>query len=46
MEKWLEQRQYSQATAKHSWFNDAALAAEELAASEEEGKTTGMMCVI
>ena len=42
-ENWLEQRQYLQATAKHSWFKDAALAAQELAAAEEEGKTTAMM---
>ncbi len=41
--KWLEQRQYSQATAKHSLFKDSALAAQELAAAEEEGKTTVMM---
>jgi hypothetical protein len=43
MGKWLEQRQYSQATAKQSRFKDAALAAQELAAAEEEGKTTEMM---
>ncbi len=43
MEKWLEQRQYYQITAKHSQFKDAALAAQELAAAEEEGKTTAMM---
>jgi hypothetical protein len=42
-EKWLEQRQYLQATAKHSRFKDAALAAQKLAAAEEEGKTTAMM---
>ncbi len=42
-EKWLEQRQYLQATAKQSWFEDAALAAQELPAAEEEGKTTAMM---
>ncbi len=42
-EKWLEQRQYSQATGKQSRFKDAALAAQELAAAEEEGKTTAMM---
>ncbi len=42
-EKWLEQRQYSQATAKHLRFKDAALTAQELAAAEEEGKTTAMM---
>jgi hypothetical protein len=32
-----------QATAKQSRFKDAALAAQELAAAEEEGKTTAMM---
>jgi hypothetical protein len=42
-EKWLEQRQYSQATAKHLWFKDAALVAQELAAAEEEGETNAMM---
>ncbi len=42
-EKWLEHCQYSQATAKHSRFKDAALAAQELAAAEEEGETTAMM---
>jgi hypothetical protein len=42
-EKWLEQRQYSQAPAKHSQFKDAALAAQELVAAEEEGETTAMM---
>jgi hypothetical protein len=44
--KWLEQRQYSQATTKHSRFRDAALAAQELAAAEEEGETTTMMCAL
>jgi hypothetical protein len=38
-EKWLERRQYSQATAKHSRFKDAALAA----AAEEEGEASAMM---
>ncbi len=38
MEKWLEQRQYLHATAKHSHFKDAALTAQELAAAEEEGR--------
>jgi hypothetical protein len=33
MEKWLERRQYSQATAKHSQFKDAALAAQKQAAA-------------
>jgi hypothetical protein len=42
-EKWLEQRQYLQATAKHSRFKDAALTAQELAVAEEEGKTSTMM---
>ncbi len=32
-----------QATAKQSQFKDAALAAQELAAAEKEGKTTAMM---
>jgi hypothetical protein len=45
-EKWLERRQYLQATAKQLWFKDAALAAQELAAAEEEGKTTAMMFVL
>ncbi len=45
-EKWLEQRQYLQATAKQLWFKDAALAAQELAAAEEEGETTAMMFVL
>jgi hypothetical protein len=42
-EKWLEQRQYLQATAKQLRFKDALLAAQELAAAEEEGKTTAVM---
>ncbi len=42
-EKWLERRHYSQVTAKHSRFKDAALAAQELAATEEEGETTAIM---
>ncbi len=42
-EKWLERQQYSQATAKHLRFKDAALATQELAAAEEEGKTMAMM---
>ncbi len=42
-EKWLERRQYSQATAKHSRFKDAALAAQETAAAEEEGEALAMM---
>jgi hypothetical protein len=32
-----------QATAKQSCFKDAALASQELAAAEEEGKSTTMM---
>ncbi len=32
-----------QATTKHTPFNDAALATQELVAAEEEGKTTAMM---
>ncbi len=43
MEKWLEQKQYLQANAKHLQFKDAALTAQELAAAEEEGKTIAMM---
>jgi hypothetical protein len=42
-EKWLEQRQYWQATSKQLQFKDAALAAQELVAAEEEGKTTMMI---
>ena len=42
-EKWLERRQYSQATAKQSRFKDAALAAQEQAAAEEEGEASAMM---
>ena len=42
-EKWLECRQYSQAMAKHLRFKDAALAAQEMAAAEEEGETSAMM---
>jgi hypothetical protein len=42
-EKWLEHRQYSQATAKHSRFKDATLAAQETAAAEEEGEASSMM---
>ncbi len=42
-EQWLEWRQYLQTTAKHPRFKDAALATQELAAAEEEGKTTAMM---
>jgi len=42
-EKWLEHHQYSQTTAKHSRFKDAALAAQETAAAEEEGEASAMM---
>jgi hypothetical protein len=42
-EKWLERRQYLQATAKHLRFKDAALAAQETAAAEEEGEAAAMM---
>jgi hypothetical protein len=42
-EKWLECRQYLQATAKHSQFKDTALAAQEQATAAEEGETTAMM---
>jgi hypothetical protein len=42
-EKWLEHQQYLQATTKHSRFEDSALAAQELAAADEEGKTTAMI---
>ncbi len=41
-EKWLECHQYSQATAKHSRFKDAALAAQEMATAEEEEEMTAM----
>ncbi len=41
--KRLERRQYLQATARHTRFKDAALAAQELAAAEEEGETMAMM---
>jgi hypothetical protein len=42
-EKWLERRQYLQATAKHSQFKGAALAAQEQAAAEDEGRAMAMM---
>jgi hypothetical protein len=42
-EKWLERCQYSQATAKHSCFKDAALTAQEQVAAETKGKATSMM---
>jgi hypothetical protein len=43
MEKWLERRQYSQATTKQSRFKDAALATQEQVAAEEEGKALAIM---
>jgi hypothetical protein len=42
-EKWLERRQYSQATAKQSCFKDAALAAQDQVAAKEEGEALAMM---
>ena len=45
-EKWLERRQYSQATAKISWFKDTSIAAQETAAAEEEGETLAMMLAL
>ena len=42
-EKWLECRQYSQATAKHLRFKDAALVAQETAAAEGGGEASAMM---
>ncbi len=41
--KWLERRQYLQATAKQSRFKDAALTAQEQVAAEEEGEASAMM---
>jgi hypothetical protein len=41
--KWLEHRQFSQATAKQSHIKDATLAPQEQAAAEEEGKATAMI---
>jgi hypothetical protein len=35
-----------QATAQNLHFKDAALAAQELAAEEEEGETTAMMFIL
>ncbi len=43
MKKWLECRQYLQATAKHSRFKDAALAAQEQVAAKEKGEVLAMM---
>jgi hypothetical protein len=43
MEKWLKRHQYLAATAKQSRFKEAALAAQEQASAEEEGKTQAMM---
>jgi hypothetical protein len=42
-EKWLERRQYLQATAKQSRLKGAALATQEQVAAEEEGKALAMM---
>ncbi len=41
--KCLECRQYLQVTAKHSWFKDRALTAQELTAAEKEGETLAMV---
>ncbi len=43
MEKWLNRRQYLQATAKQTLFKDAALTTQEQVAAEEEGKALAMM---
>ncbi len=43
MDKWLERHQYLQATAEHSCFKDAALAAQEQVAAKEEGEVLEMM---
>ncbi len=45
-EKWLERCQYSQVTAKHSCFKDAALAVQEIVMVEGEGEMTAMMFVL
>jgi hypothetical protein len=45
-EKWLECRQYLQATATQSHFKDAALATQEQVAAEEEGEALAMMFVL
>ncbi len=42
-EKWLECCQYSQATAKHLRFKDAALTAQKHAAAETKGKASVMI---
>ncbi len=42
-EKWLERCQYSAATAKHSCFKEAALAAQEQVAATEEREMQAMM---
>jgi hypothetical protein len=42
-EKWLVHRHYSQTTAKHSRFKDAAMAMQELATAKGEGETMAMM---
>jgi hypothetical protein len=41
--KWLEWKQYSATTAKQSHFKEAALLAQETAATEEEGETQAML---
>ena len=42
-DKWLEQKQYSATTAKHSRFKEAALLAQETAVAEEEGELQVML---
>ncbi len=41
--KWLERKQYSTRTAKHSHFKEAALLAQETAAAEDKGKSQAML---
>jgi hypothetical protein len=43
MEKWLERCQFLAATAMQLLFKEAALAAQEQASAEEEGKMKAMM---
>jgi hypothetical protein len=45
-EKWLERRQYSQATAKYLRFKDGAMAMQELVAAEGEEETMAIMCAL
>jgi hypothetical protein len=45
-EKWLECRQYLQATAKQARFKDAALVAQEQVAAKEEVQALAMMCAL